>query len=46
MRRWAQSSNGLSHRRAFRGISHFPNENRWKSMETDSLKTGISLNYA
>jgi len=46
MSRWAQSSTGLSHRKALRGISQFPNDNRWKAMETDSLKTGISLNYA
>jgi hypothetical protein len=46
MRRWAQNSTGLSHRNAFCGISDFPKENRWTTMETDSLNTGISLNYA
>ena len=44
-RHGAQSSTALSHRKVLRGISHFSNENLWKTMETDSLKTGISLNY-
>lgn len=46
MRRWTQSSIGLSHRNAFRGIYEFPNENRWKTIEKKNyLKAGISLNY-